>query len=632
MRSIRTTLIVSFVSLAVVVLGTIAWYVYTITEHTLYQQDRATEELLQAQYEARCHAIRDRFDEELLRRAAKVASRSQVVTSPQVYSSWVLSTALLGRLDLSGAPPASLVMTLPGVPAGGYLLRNAPLQLRVAEEVLPREADAEHSHESEYCLLYNQHLSPVQFSTTLGPKRMPALNRTACNALATYESLFEEFELEGQRLRRVVYKAVVAGSSFPRRPFPFPRGGGGGGGGNRSGRSGTASNPTAREPSRDPASTAQAPQNLPPIVMNYPTLYVQYVRGTNGRDFELARCAAELKLDTERVHERTRDVLADLRLRLALVLVAAAVLFAAGGAFLGARGLKPLDQLTEAVSRVSEKDFDLKIHPAEVPQELAPIVTKLQQSLASLEKAFRHEKQAVADISHELRTPIASLVTTIQVCLKKSRTSEEYQAAMQNCAEIGNHLHDLVQRLLTLARIDAGVDMPQKEIFELADVGKSCLDMVRPLAEAKGLRALGRLQPGVLVDSDAAKVREIITNLLANAVQYNRPQGQIELNIAAQGGQALIEVKDNGIGIGPEVRKHLFERFYRADPSRHAREPHAGLGLAIVKGYLDLLGGTIAVESEPGGGSVFQVRLPLAPEPAADETVEEAAPLVRAAS
>ncbi|HMP60511.1 MAG TPA: HAMP domain-containing sensor histidine kinase, partial [Gemmatales bacterium] len=243
--------------------------------------------------------------------------------------------------------------------------------------------------------------------------------------------------------------------------------------------------------------------------------------------------------------------------------------------------------------------------------ELAAVIDKLQQTLTSLEQAFAHEKQAVADISHELRTPVASLLTTIQVCLRKPRGSEEYRATLQQCADIADHLAVLVQRLLLLARLDAGVDQPQRELVEVHELAGNCVDMLRPLAEAAGLTLSIESRPA-LSETDPIKLREIITNLVDNAIHYNRPGGRVDVLVAPTGGWVEIAVRDTGIGIGPQARQHLFERFFRADASRHSDTPRAGLGLAIVKGYLDLLGGSVDVTSEEGRGSTFRVRLPAA--------------------
>jgi signal transduction histidine kinase len=110
--------------------------------------------------------------------------------------------------------------------------------------------------------------------------------------------------------------------------------------------------------------------------------------------------------------------------------------------------------------------------------------------------------------------------------------------------------------------------------------------------------------------TDPDKLREVIVNLLHNAIQYNQPAGAVDLSAQADNGWLDLQVHDTGQGIAPEAFGHIFERFYRSDPSRSGSELHAGLGLSIVKGYVGLLGGTITVESQVGQGSTFRVRLP----------------------
>jgi signal transduction histidine kinase len=134
--------------------------------------------------------------------------------------------------------------------------------------------------------------------------------------------------------------------------------------------------------------------------------------------------------------------------------------------------------------------------------------------------------------------------------------------------------------------------------------------MVRPLAEAHEIGLSFHHEGTADLKTDPEKLREILTNLLHNAIQYNRPHGTIDLRVARDNGHLRMEVRDTGIGIAPEAREQIFERFYRADPSRQADKLHAGLGLSIVKGYVDLMGGTITVESREGEGSTFRVELP----------------------
>ncbi len=327
-----------------------------------------------------------------------------------------------------------------------------------------------------------------------------------------------------------------------------------------------------------------------------------------------ARLAAEQKehdSDLTRVHEETRTELARLRGRLIAI---GSVTFAAlvlGGWFFVARGLSPLRTLSDAVSRVSEKDFRLPVVPAELGRELAPIHARITQTLTLLQRAFAREKQAVTDISHELRTPIAALLATIDVSLRKPRTPDQYRTTLEECRLISKQLGQLVERIMTLASLDAGNDHTHVAHVDAAELAAGCAAVIRPLAVANNVSVATRLDESVALDTDAAKLREVLMNLLHNAVEYNNPNGTIDLTVRRDGARAVFEVRDTGIGMTAEVRERIFERFYRADASRTATGVHAGLGLAIVREYVARLGGEIAVESEPGAGTTFRVTLPI---------------------
>jgi heavy metal sensor kinase len=290
--------------------------------------------------------------------------------------------------------------------------------------------------------------------------------------------------------------------------------------------------------------------------------------------------------------------------------LAAFAAIAAGSFWLVRLGLSPLRRLSEAVSKVSEKDFRLPFNQAEVPRELQPIVERLTQTLDSLKRAFAREKQAAADISHDLRTPLAALLTTTEVALRKPRSPEEYRELLLDCQESGRQMSNLVERLLALARLDAGVDILRPCEVDAAALAEQCASLVRPLAEARGLDLRTHIQGPAPVTTDPNGLREVITNLLANAIQYNRPEGTIDLVVEQDNGSLRVEVHDSGIGIPAAAREQIFQRFYRGDPSRSSDGLHAGLGLAIVKGYIDLMGGTIRVDSTEGKGSTFRVDLP----------------------
>jgi signal transduction histidine kinase len=183
-----------------------------------------------------------------------------------------------------------------------------------------------------------------------------------------------------------------------------------------------------------------------------------------------------------------------------------------------------------------------------------------------------------------------------------------------DCLASARYLHQIVERLLSLARLDAGVDTCRPQQVDVAQVADQCAAVVRPLAEAQGLtltvRHGGEDAAPTRATTDPDKLREVMNNLLHNAIQYNRPAGAIDLTVSHENGHVRFEVADTGQGIPPESRDRIFERFYRADPSRNTDGMHAGLGLAIVKEYIDVMGGRIEVTSQLGSGTVFRVDLP----------------------
>jgi signal transduction histidine kinase len=347
-------------------------------------------------------------------------------------------------------------------------------------------------------------------------------------------------------------------------------------------------------------------------------MYVHAARPIAELDerLEAERAAGDEQLAQVRAENQAQ--LATLRGRLGLIGGASFLALVVGGGLIVTRGLSPLRRLSHAVSQVSEKDFRLPVEADGLSRELAPIHDRMTTTLDQLRRAFEREKQAVADISHELRTPIASLLATIDVTLRKPRSPDHYRATLEDCRAIAKQLGQLVERIMTLASLDAGTARVSAVRTDAAEVAAGCGTVIRPLAEAHGLSfALSAPDRAELV-TDPDRLREVLMNLLHNAVEYNRPGGRVSLAVAREGDRVVFEVADTGIGMTPEVRDRMFERFYRADPSRHATGVHAGLGLAIVREYADRLGGTIGVDSTPGEGTTFRVSFPAPPAPAAE--------------
>lgn len=346
-------------------------------------------------------------------------------------------------------------------------------------------------------------------------------------------------------------------------------------------------------------------------------VYVHHARPYSELDARLAADQKDHDDQLTRVREETRAALAQLRARLVVIGSGTFAALVLGGWFIVARGLSPLRKLSDAVSKVSERDFHLSVQPAELGHELAPIHARITQTLDLLQRAFAREKQAVADISHELRTPIASLLATIDVALRKPRTPDQYRGTLEECRLISKQLGQLVERIMTLASLDAGNDNTTVARTDASELAAGCVAVIRPLAAANNIAVSAHLADELVLETDAAKLREVLMNLLHNAVEYNRPDGRIDLTVRPEGASAVFEVRDTGIGMSADVREKIFERFYRADASRTSTGVHAGLGLAIVREYVARLNGSIAIESEPGVGTTFRVTLPLVSAPAA---------------
>jgi signal transduction histidine kinase len=171
-------------------------------------------------------------------------------------------------------------------------------------------------------------------------------------------------------------------------------------------------------------------------------------------------------------------------------------------------------------------------------------------------------------------------------------------------------MKNLTESLLELARLDAGQEPMKQERFDLLRVVNECVEMVRPLAAERAIQIHCDVAAMNCL-GDAGRIGQVVTNLLTNAIHFNREQGEVRLTARSDGGAVVLTVADTGQGIPAEDLPHMFERFYRADKSRSRIQGHNGLGLAICKAIVDAHGGSITVSSQVGAGSTFSVRLPL---------------------
>jgi len=302
--------------------------------------------------------------------------------------------------------------------------------------------------------------------------------------------------------------------------------------------------------------------------------------------------------------------LRELRLvALNLVLVGGVILLLGltGGWWLAGRAIRPIEDISATAARISDGDLSRRISLAETQTELGRLAAVLNATFARLEAAFAQQKQFTSDAAHELRTPVSVMLTQTQLSLSRERHPAEYRQTIETCQRAAQRMRRLIESLLALARLDAGQEPIKHLSLDLAAVTRECTELVRPLAEERGITLVLETQPAGCA-GDSERLAQVVTNLLTNAIQYNRPNGEVRVATRLEDQTALLTVRDTGAGIPAEDLPRVFERFYRSDKSRTTGGN--GLGLSICQAIITAHGGSIEVASEPGAGTTFTVRLP----------------------
>jgi heavy metal sensor kinase len=294
------------------------------------------------------------------------------------------------------------------------------------------------------------------------------------------------------------------------------------------------------------------------------------------------------------------------------VLAVAAFFVAGGGSFLLAgRALRPVRRINDALANVSETRLDERLDPGPFDKELHPLIGQLNAALDRLEEAFRRERQFTADVSHELRTPVAGILNTIEVLLRKQRSEKELKEAHEDNLEIARAMQSMIERLLLLARMDAGKAVPARRPTALAALVDEVLAAAGPEARKRDLRLSYDVDATLRADIDPDQMKIALGNLVDNAVRYNRPEGRVTVGARSSPEGLVVEVRDSGLGIPADQLPLIFDRFYRVDPSRSHVTGGCGLGLSIARKIVEAHGGRLGATSGPSG-SVFSIVLPRA--------------------
>jgi heavy metal sensor kinase len=295
---------------------------------------------------------------------------------------------------------------------------------------------------------------------------------------------------------------------------------------------------------------------------------------------------------------------------LAMAVPAALVVAGALGYLLARQTLAPLTRLDRLTNEITAERLDRRLPVANPQDELGRLTQTINAMIARLEHSFAEVRRFTADAAHELRTPLTAIRTEAEVSLGKPLTAAEHQQLLGSILEECERLTRLTDQLLTLARGDAGGLRQNRESLDLAALVSTVAETMRPLAEARGLRLCVERDGALPVQGDEAHLREVFYNLVDNAVKYTPAGGSIEVRLRRHDQDAVVTLRDTGVGIPAEHLTHVFERFYRVDRARSRAEGGTGLGLSIAQNIIRAHGGRIELASTPGQGTTCTVTLP----------------------
>jgi signal transduction histidine kinase len=294
-----------------------------------------------------------------------------------------------------------------------------------------------------------------------------------------------------------------------------------------------------------------------------------------------------------------------------IVLVCAPLL----GYWLASRAAKTVGEITRAAATLRPDWIGERLPVRGTGDELDQLARTINGLLDRIAVYLAEKRDFLANAAHELRSPLAAIRSSVEVALNEERSRDEYQNLLIEIIQQGSALETLVNQLLLISESEAEQLKRDHEAVAFDEIVRRAAEMFAGVAEARGLRLGVRIAGPMLVSGSGHLLRQLVNNLIDNAIKYTPARGSVEVSLAADAGgeYALLEVADTGIGIGPDDLTRVFDRFYRTDRSRTrmAESSGTGLGLSICQAVVLAHGGEIDCHNRPEGGTVFAIRLPL---------------------
>ncbi len=282
-----------------------------------------------------------------------------------------------------------------------------------------------------------------------------------------------------------------------------------------------------------------------------------------------------------------------------------------GGYSLLGRALQPVDEIVSAAERITFKNRNKRLPVPQTGDEFERISEALNRMIERLDESFQIANRFSGDASHELRTPLTILQGELESFVSDTSLPPESQERAGDMLEEVVRLSRIVEGLLLVSRLEAGEGQMKRESVDLAEIASSVAEQMALLCHDKPLTFNCDTRCSVIVEGDELRLRQVVVNVIDNAIKYTPEGGTIALAVRSEKQKAVMEVSDTGIGISPEARSKVFDRFFRAEEARANRTPGSGLGLSIVKTIIEAHGGSVSIESNENLGTKCRVELAL---------------------
>ena len=321
---------------------------------------------------------------------------------------------------------------------------------------------------------------------------------------------------------------------------------------------------------------------------------------------------AQFLIEVAAPYNQIESVLRGLLLTFALGLPLIVALAIGGGYLLMRGALRPVDEIRQKAAQITSRNLSERLPVVHTGDELERLATDLNRMIARLEESFLQINRFSADASHELRTPLTVLQGELEAIAQKGQhLPEDVRDTIGSALEETERLAKIVENLLAISRLEAGEARVQPVRLDFAELARTTADQMKLLAEEKRISLTSDGSEPVEVEADPSRLKQVVVNLLDNAIKYTPEGGNVSISVTRRDHRAILEVADTGLGISANDLPHIFDRFYRADKARSRQMGGTGLGLSIVRSICQAHGGQVTVNSAEGRGSRFRVELPL---------------------